>query len=227
MNIAALLPIKEHSERIPQKNFRLLCGRPLWTWTLQTLLQAGCFSSILIDTDSAELIQTIACTYPEVKTCLRPVHLRGDSVSMNDIIAHDIAQLPQAELFFQTHATNPLITTNTILRAIETYRKLPPEYDALFSVNRIQARTYWHDGKPVNHSPGRLARTQDLEPVFEENSNFFIFTPQAFQKSKTRLGTKPFLFETPRIESLEIDEPEDFRLVELVARALLEERDHG
>ena len=217
MKPVALLPVKAHSERIPGKNFKLLCGRPLWTWTLETLLQSRRFSYVAVDTDSPELTKSLG-SYAEVRILPRPQALCGDFTSMNDIIAYDISVCQDAQVFFQTHVTNPLLTANTIARALRAFETREPGYDALFSVNRIQARTYWRDGSPINHTLGKLARTQDLEPVFEENSNFFLFTRQAFETSGSRLGTRPILFETPPMESLEIDEPEDFAFVELVLR---------
>ena len=170
-----------------------------------------------VDTDSPELMERLSA-YADVKIIPRPQELLGDFTSMNDIIAYDISICQDAQVFFQTHVTNPLLTQDTIARALHAFETRQPGYDALFSVNRIQARTYWRDGSPINHTPGKLERTQDLEPVFEENSNFFLFTRQAFQASHSRLGTKPILFETPPMESLEIDEPEDFAFVELVMR---------
>ena len=224
MKPVALLPVKAHSERIPGKNFKLLCGQPLWTWTLETLLLCGRFSYVAVDTDSPALMQALDA-WDGVRVIPRHPSLLGDYTSMNDIIAYDLTQCPEAQVLFQTHVTNPLLTQDTIARAMQAFEAREPGFDALFSVNRIQARTYWRDGSPINHMPGKLARTQDLEPVFEENSNFFIFTREAFLASGTRLGTRPILFETPPMESLEIDEPEDFAFVELVMRG--REAAHG
>ena len=227
MKPVALLPVKAHSERIPGKNFKLLEGRPLWTWTLGTLLACGEFSTVAVDTDSPDLMAALAADYPAVQVLPRPEALLGDFTSMNDIIAWDMDQLPDAEVFFQTHVTNPLLSADTIRRALAAFAARKPGCDALFAADRIQARTYWRDGRPINHTPGKLRRTQDLEPVFAENSNFFIFTRQGFRDGgNSRLGTKPALFETPPMESLEIDEPEDFVFVETVLRGMKEGR-HG
>jgi CMP-N-acetylneuraminic acid synthetase len=115
--------------------------------------------------------------------------------------------------FFQTHTTNPLLSIETIRDSIKTYYENLPATDSLFSVNSIQARTYWPDGTPINHELGKLKRTQDLTPVMEENSNFFIFNRESFGKTNSRIGSKPFLYATPKYESFEIDTEEDFLFI--------------
>lgn len=220
--VIALLPIKKTSERVVGKNFRNLCGKPLYQWILETLLSCERVDHVIIDTDSEEFIQQLNKEYPEVRTILRPKEICGGLVSMNRIIEHDLNVCGNEYChFIQTHTTNPLLSKKSIDDAIEKYFESKDESDSLFSVNRIQARTYWEDGTPINHKLGELKRTQDLEPIFEENSNFFIFSRDSFQKTHSRLGIKPLLFETPKIESLEIDEEEDFRFVELVLQSLL------
>lgn len=221
VKMAALLPIKQHSERVPGKNFRPMCNKPLYQWVLETLLNCRTINCVVVDTDDAEFIKILNTQYPSVKTLLRPEDICGGDVSMNRVIEHDMAQLSEYEYFLQTHATNPLLTSNTIDGAVQTFWGRDAKYDSLFSVNRIQARTYWGNGSPINHTLGELNRTQDLEPIYEENSNFFIFSRQSFSLTNSRLGKKPLLFETPRIESLEIDEEEDFQFIQLVLGALI------
>lgn len=218
--VAALLPIKQNSERVQGKNFRDLCGKPLYQWILETLLDCRRVSRVIVDTDDEAFIHALGRAYPAVQTILRPNDIRGGMVSMNRVIAHDLAVCKEESFFLQTHATNPLLTRESIDEAIDRFFK-DEEHDSLFSVNRIQARTYRRDGTPVNHTLGDLRRTQDLEPIYEENSNLFIFSRETFLKTGSRLGERPLLFETARMESLEIDEEEDFAFVELVLKALL------
>lgn len=222
--VVALLPIKQNSERVKGKNFRELCGKPLYQWILETLLSCNNIKKVVIDTDSEEFIAELAQKYPQVQTILRPENIRGGMVSMNEVIAHDMTVCADEDYFIQTHTTNPLLSKESIDRAIQMYFKNLEKNDSLFSVNRIQARTYWKDGRPINHILGELKRTQDLEAVYEENSNLFIFSKASFQKTRSRLGQQPYLFETNRQESLEIDEEEDFEFVKLVLSALMADR---
>jgi N-acylneuraminate cytidylyltransferase len=146
----------------------------------------------------------------------RPESIQGDLVSMNDIIAYDLSQL-DGEHFLQTHSTNPLLRAETIDRAIETYFEGLEDFDSLFGVTKVQTRFYDKDANPVNHNPEELLRTQDLEPLFEENSNFYIFSKTSFESAgNKRIGCKPQIFEVNKLEAVDIDEPEDFKLAELL-----------
>lgn len=220
--IVALLPIKAESERVPGKNFKELCGKPLYQWTLETLLTSKYISQVVIDTDSISFIKELNELYPSVMTILRPENIRGGLVPMNKVIEHDIRMLEKEKYFIQTHTTNPLLKTKTLDSAICTFFETMMEHDSLFSVNRIQARTYWKNGQPINHVLNELKRTQDLDPVYEENSNLFIFSRDSFNETGSRIGKTPYLFETSKAESLEIDEEDDFEFVRLVLSAMLE-----
>ncbi len=217
MNVRALLPMKGHSERVPSKNIRSFAGKPLFFHVLETLLQSRYVAEVLINTDS-ERIASLAGSFSRVRLVRRPHALRGDCVPMNDIIAHDMG-LSDGEHFLQTHATNPLLTVDTLDRAIEEYFSGLPERDSLFSVTRLQSRLY--DGKgPLNHDPARLERTQDLPPIFEENSNIYLFSRGAFAAAgNRRIGLRPRMFPMSRLEAMDIDEPEDFILAETLFHA--------
>ncbi|MCP4157733.1 MAG: acylneuraminate cytidylyltransferase family protein, partial [bacterium] len=72
---------------------------------------------------------------------------------------------------------------------------------------------------PVNHNPAQLLRTQDLDPLYEENSNFYIFSRKSFfENNKNRIGKKPFLYEMKKTESVDIDRKEDFVMAEMLYR---------
>jgi N-acylneuraminate cytidylyltransferase len=133
---------------------------------------------------------------------------------MNEIIHYDMLK-NGGEHFLQTHSTNPVLSANTLNKAIEEYFNNIPTFDSIFSVTKWQTRLYWQDGSPVNHNPTELLRTQDLPPVFEENSNFFIFSKTSFEEAgKKRIGLKPKMFEVNKIEAVDIDNPEDFIIAE-------------
>jgi CMP-N-acetylneuraminic acid synthetase len=142
--------------------------------------------------------------------------LRGDFVSVNKLIAHDISKAP-GDIYLQTHATNPLIKPETFAKALKTFVDDEDSHDSLFSVNRYQARFYSSTGEAVNHNPEELLRTQDLPPVYEENSLLYIFTAQSFAKKQRRIGLNPILFDTPRMESIDIDDEFSFKLAEMLA----------
>jgi CMP-N-acetylneuraminic acid synthetase len=136
---------------------------------------------------------------------------------MNLILEDDINAV-KSEKYIMTHTTNPLLTSDTINKALKLYGN--SDIDSLFTVNKVQTRFYREDGSPVNHNPDELIRTQDLEAWFEENSCLYVFTKESFSKTGARIGGKPMMFETPPLESVDIDEPEDW----FMAEALLEKR---
>jgi len=214
--IIALLPMKEHSERIPNKNMKGFYSKPLYHRIMEALLESKYIKFVIIDTDSQVIAEDALKNFDRVEIINRPKKLRGDFISMNDIIAYDLSRL-KGEHFLQTHSTNPLLTTETIDKAIRQYFKNIEKYDSLFSVTRLQARLYWENGSPINHDPNELIRTQDLSPVFEENSNLYIFSKESFREAgDKRIGLKPQMFEISKFEAIDIDEPEDFELAKIL-----------
>ena len=209
----ALLPMKANSERVKGKNFREIGGKPLFRWILDTLLEAEEISSIVINTDARNILRDNGLVESDrIAIRDRKPELCGDLVSMNLILADDINAIP-ADQYIMTHTTNPLISTATIKNGLQRLRE-NPDHDSLFTVNKIQTRFYRQDGSAVNHDPNNLIRTQDLEPWFEENSCLYYFTSESFLKTGARIGANPLMMETPPLESLDIDEPYDWQMVE-------------
>jgi CMP-N-acetylneuraminic acid synthetase len=219
MKFTALLPMKGESERVPNKNMRDFNGIPLFLHVLKTLQKIEQIEKIIVNTDS-KIIAELSSEFQKVVIHERPDSLLGHFVPMNDIIAYDIEKSGD-DNFIQTHSTNPLIKSNTISQALSDYEKYLEKYDSVFSVTRLQTRLYWEDGKTINHNPEELLRTQDLPPVFEENSNFFIFSKSSFKKAgNKRIGSLPKMFEVNKLEALDIDEPEDFLLAEAAQKII-------
>ncbi len=217
VKITALLPMKSNSERVKNKNMRDFDGAPLYHAVMKSLLASKYIGKVAINTDS-QTIADDAKKYFTDKVIIidRPVEIQGDFVSMNDIIAYDLDKL-DGEHFLQTHSTNPLLRAGTIDKAIEKYFKGLEEFDSVFGVTKVQTRFYDKDANPVNHNPEELLRTQDLEPLYEENSNLYIFSKESFKNSgQKRIGVKPQIFEVNKLEAVDIDEPEDFKLAELL-----------
>jgi len=213
IRIVALLPMKAHSARVSGKNFRDFCGKPLFKWVLDTLLEIDSVDQIVINTDARDILkQNGLIDTDRILIRDRPQEICGDFVSMNKIIADDIANVP-ADMYLMTHTTNPLLSKETICKAIHAYQVglASGATDSLFTVDRIQTRFYRRDGTPVNHDPNQLLRTQDLEPWYEENSNLYIFSRSSFSKKNARIGEYPHLLVTPKYESIDIDEPEDWQ----------------
>ncbi|MFV1949761.1 MAG: cytidylyltransferase domain-containing protein [Anaerolineales bacterium] len=210
--LAALVPMKHHSHRVPEKNYRDLGGKPLFHHILNTLFIVPEIDLICVDTDSIVIKQGISEHFPVVKVIDRPLDLRADDIPMNRIIEHDMS-LIQADLYLQTHSTNPLLKAETISNAIREFQENNDKYDSLFSVTRLQTRLYNRAGKALNHNLDELLQTQDLPPLYEENSCIYLFSESGMKKSGHRIGRKPYMFEIDPAEAWDIDTPLDFKIV--------------
>ena len=213
--IAALVPMKGHSERVPGKNVRLFNGAPLFHHILRSLHNASTVDAVYVNTDSDYIAEEAPRVSGKVSVIKRPEALCGDFVSMNRIIEHDL-ELIESDVFLQTHCTNPLLRPEVVTGALERFLA-DRAYDSLFSVNAYQSRFYDHEGNPVNHDPENLIRTQDLPPLYEENSCLYIFTKDSFSIRRRRIGVKPCLYPIPRLDSIDIDDEYTFRLAEVLA----------
>ena len=216
-SIVALVPMRHHSQRVPGKNYRPLAGKPLFHHIIQTLQAVPEIGQIVVDTDSEPVMDGLRKDFPQVMVINRPDTLRADDVPMNDILLHDTAQVP-ADFYLQTHSTNPLLRPETVSRAIETFLAAYPEKDSLFSVTRWQTRLYDQNGVAINHDPSVLIQTQDLPPVYEENSCLYLFTRQNLLKKHHRIGDHPILFEIDQAEAWDIDEELDFVITDFLMR---------
>jgi len=215
--IVALVPMRHHSQRVAGKNYRPLAGKPLFQHILETLLSVPEIDRIVVDTDSEPVIDILLRDFPQVTVIDRPDKLRADDVPMNDILLHDTEQV-QADFYLQTHSTNPLLRPETVSRAIEALLDAYPGKDSLFSVTRWQTRLYDQYGRPINHDPAVLIQTQDLPPVYEENSCLYLFTRQNLLKRRHRIGETPILFEIDPAEAWDIDEELDFEITDFLMR---------
>lgn len=213
--IAAIVPMKGHSERVPHKNIRLLAGKPACHWVLEKLSACQYITEIIIDTDDEEIAECVKC-FEKVVILERPDFLKGDMVTIQPLIEYDI-QHSQCNYFLQTHSTNPCVKPETYVKAIETFFA-QKEHDALFSVTEIKSRFYWLDGRAINHDPKHLIRTQDLAPIYEENSCFYLFSRETNERTKNRLGDDPMMYPIDALEAADIDYMDDFYWCEFLLR---------
>jgi CMP-N-acetylneuraminic acid synthetase len=213
--IVALVPMRHNSERVKGKNYRDLGGMPLYHHIVRSLSDCPLIDTILIDTDSPFILRDCPRQFPHVLLAERPEHLRDGCISMNEVLLHDVG-LVEADFYLQTHSTNPLLRSETITTALETLLAAHPKRDSLFTVTRLQTRLWDAQGRPVNHDPDVLLRTQDLPPMYEENSNLYVFTARTLRERKNRLGERPLMFEIDAKEAWDIDEELDFSIAEFL-----------
>jgi len=216
-SLVALVPMRHHSQRVPGKNYRQLAGKPLFHFIIETLLAVSGIDQVVVDTDSEPVMDGLRRHFPQVTIINRPENLRAVDIPMNEILLHDTAQV-QADFYLQTHSTNPLLRPETVSRAIKTFLEAYPEKDSLFSVTRWKTRLYDQHGAAINHDPSVLIQTQDLPPVYEENSCLYLFTRQNLVEKHHRIGENPILFEIDPDEAWDIDEELDFEITDFLMR---------
>ena len=217
-SLTALLPMKAHSARVTSKNFRPIAGKPLFRWILDTLCETPEIDQVVINTDARSILADNGLRHGDYdgKVVIRDraPEICGDFVSMNLVLADDIANTP-SDYYLMTHTTNPLLSSATITQMIERFVDQESRgADSLFTVTRHQTRFYTPEAQAINHDPENLIRTQDLPPYLEENSVGYLFTGQSFGKTNARIGEQPTMFETPRLESVDIDEQTDWFMAE-------------
>ena len=217
MKIAALVPMRHHSQRVPGKNYRELAGKPLFHHIIETLRAVPEINVIVVDTDSPPIMEGLQETFPEVNLIPRPKHLCENDRPMNDILLHDTEQV-DADFYLQTHSTNPLLRSETVSAGIRAFLEAYPVHDSLFSVTRYQARFYARNGEAINHNPEELIQTQDLDPLYEENSCIYLFTRENLIKYNHRIGKNPLMYEIPALEAIDIDEESDFMVADILKR---------
>ena len=213
--ITALVPMRHHSQRVPGKNYRTLGGVPLFFHIIRNLLDCQEISNVVVDTDSGPVMEGLREEFPQVLVLERPENLRADETAMNEVLIYDTSQV-EADFYLQTHSTCPLLRTETISRAIQTFLENYPGYDSMFGVTSVQTRLWDELGRAINHNPAILLQTQDLPPVYEENSCLYIFQRQTLLERRNRLGERPFMFEIDKNEAWDIDEELDFQIVEFI-----------
>ena len=210
------VPIKENSQRVPRKNFRLLEGIPLY----QRLFDKLRNFEVFVDTDSLEILGFLNSNYENVIAYKREESLIGDKVSVCDLIRNFlICNNVKNEWICQVHVTSPFLKSETLEEIKSLTQK---KYDAIVSCNVHQSR-FWRKEDygycPSNHNPLVLQQTQDLPELYEENSLFYAFKSDNFMKTNMRVGSYPYFYKTDFIESMDIDTEEDWSLVKKIAES--------
>jgi CMP-N-acetylneuraminic acid synthetase len=215
VGVCALVPMRHNSERVRGKNYRPLDGKPLFTHVVEALLQTPEICEVRINTDSPIVSEICASDYPSVVVVERPPYLTDGRIPMTEIIKYEVER-SEHQWYVQTHSTNPFLRPSSISAAITALQDSDGRYDSLFTVTRLQARLYGPDGQAINHDPNVLLRTQDLPPVYLENSCLYAF-PRSVALQGRRLGDRPMMHELGALEAHDIDTEEDWRMAEYLA----------
>ena len=210
MKIVAVVPMKLNNRRLPQKNTKQFTnGQALCYYILKTLLSIREIDEVYVYCSNPEICEFIPSG---VKYLKRNKELDQDTTKMNEVLksfAHDVP----ADTYVMTHTTAPFISKKSIKKGIEAV--LSGRYDSAFAAKKLQD-FLWKDGKPFNYELNNIPRTQDLEPLYEETSGFYIYKSDIITKLNRRIGEKPYIVEVSEIESVDIDEAEDFEIADAI-----------
>lgn len=213
MKTVAFVPVRLNSKRVVGKNLKLLGGKPLMCWLLETLVQVEGIDEVYL-----------YCSNEQVKTYLpqgvrflqRPESLDSDE-TLGETIYDEFTRTIDADIYILAHTTSPFIKVQTIQQALHQVQS--GEYDSAFSVERLQTFA-WYRGKPLNYSLQHVPRTQTIEPIMVETSAFYMFRSEIWKQHRQRIGFHPWMAEVDRVEGLDIDWPNDFALAETVVGKL-------
>lgn len=210
MKIVAVVPMKLNNRRLPQKNTKSFTnGKPLCYYILSTLLTIDGIDDVYVYCSNPDIQGYI----PEgVNFLRRSESLDQDTTKMNEVLQCFAADVP-ADIYVMTHTTAPFISRKSIekgLKAVES-----GEFDSSFAAKKLQD-FLWKDGAPFNYELNNIPRTQDLPPLYEETSGFYIYLNEVMTKLNRRIGNKPFIVEVGEIESIDIDEVEDFMIADAI-----------
>lgn len=209
MKIIAIMPIKLHNERCPGKNLRLLGDKPLLQHELNNLKLTGLCDSINVYCSDEAVIPFLPVGINFVK---RPKYLDLPTSNFTQIF-DSFLETVDADIYVYAHATAPFITVETMQQCIDAVKS--GGYDSAFCAVKLQDYL-WQDGEPLNFDASNLPRTQDLKPIYQETSGVYVFTKEVYQKYRRRIGKKPFIKEVSFKEAVDIDNPEDFELAEVL-----------
>lgn len=214
MRTACFIPIKENSERVPGKNFRLLNGKKLYEYILEHALEAGCFDDIYVDTNSAE-IKDYAAGH-SILTIDRLAELAQNTANGNDLLVHHRSVRPDYDFYFQLFATAPFLQPKSIVACAEGLLG-SDGHDSCFTAV-CHNGFYWFDDVPVNYRPGILPRSQDLKPVVEETTGMYGISAQSLDRYRCRIGRSPYVQPVSPFEAVDINTEEDFLMAEYIGR---------
>lgn len=217
MRRVAFVPIRLNSQRVEGKNLRELGGRPLMAYLLESLVAARNIDKVYVYCSNPAIVEYL----PEGVEWLQRDERLDQNTTLGEEIYDAFTREVEADIYILAHATSPFIRTATIEQAVRSVES--GEYDSAFSAERVQTFAWWQ-GQPLNYSLQHVPRTQDLEPLYVETSAFFVFRAEVWREQHRRIGQRPYMAVTDRIESMDIDDPDDFLLAEAIVTAGLNKK---
>lgn len=216
MRSACFIPIKENSERVPGKNFRVLNGKKLYEYICEHVKEANLFDDIYIDTNSDEIAK-----YADqlgFYVIERKPELARNTANGNDLLVYHYELYPDYDYYFQMFATAPYLQASTIKTCFDKllYSEV---YDSCFTATQNYG-FYWLADNPVNYRPGILPRSQDMLPVIEETTGLYGISKDSLERYRCRIGRKPYIHIVSKFEAVDINTEEDLKVAEYIGKVI-------
>lgn len=210
MKTVAIVPMKLNNSRLPQKNTKCFTnGKPLCFYILSTLLNVDKIDEVYVYCSNPDIQNFIP---KGVKYLQRSVSLDQDATSMTEVLTC-FAKEVDADVYVLAHTTAPFVSKKSFEKGLNAV--LSGKYDSSFTTKKLQD-FLWKDGKPFNYELNNIPRTQDLPPIYMETCGFYIYRSEVINELHRRIGLQPYIVEVGEIESIDIDEPEDFMIADAV-----------
>ena len=215
MKTIAFIPVRGGSKSIPLKNIKPFCGKPLVCWNIEALEACPQIDEIIVATDSDAIEKVVTGrNYTKTHIYRRSSENACDTASTESVMLEYIraAQLSPDTVFMLVQATSPLTQTSHFTEALQIYGQ--GKYDSMLTCVRNK-RFFWHaDGTSMNYDYMHRPRRQEFDGMLMENGAFYINTVGNILKSDNRLSGKIGIYEMPEYTAFEIDEPDDWWVME-------------
>ena len=213
--VTAFIPVRGGSKSIPLKNIKLFCGKPLVCWNIEALENTSEVDEIIVATDSDEIENTVkSFNYQKTKIYRRSAENACDTASTESVMLEYInaAQLPDENIFMLVQATSPLTASTDFQGGLKLY--FDGGFDSILTCVR-NYRFFWNpDGTSKNYDYKNRPRRQNFDGMLMENGAFYINTVKNIKASSNRLSGKIGIYEMPEYTAAEIDEPDDWIILE-------------
>jgi 3-deoxy-D-manno-octulosonate 8-phosphate phosphatase, YrbI family len=213
--VTAFIPVRGGSKSIPLKNIKEFCGKPLVYWTVAAAHGATCVDKVIVATDSEEIESAVkGFGFDKVSIFRRSAYTATDTASTESAMLEYLraSNLCADDIFILVQATSPLTESKDIEKGMELYRS--GEFDSVLSCVRNK-RFFWStDGRPLNYDYTKRPRRQEFEGMLMENGAFYISSVRHILSSENRLSGRIGVSEMPEYTSFEIDEPDDWTVME-------------
>ncbi len=214
MVIKALVAVRSGSQRVVNKNMRPFAGSNLLTIKLEQLKRIPNLDGIIVNSNDEEMLsvaRNLGC-----EAIKRDEYYASNSVSMSEVY-RNMAEHCECDVIAYINVTNPLIKDETIIQAIETYKKICDSYDSLNSAHLIKEFMF-KDNLPINYDLRNQPRSQDLPDIYALNFAINVISKENMIDCQNVVGRKPFMYNVDEVEATDIDNPIDFEFAEYIYR---------